>query len=72
MGEYERSEEYYSKGLGILETILTPNHPDLATIYTNLVKLYDSIGHCSKVSSISGSLKIVSYRLFGIKLYKFI
>ena len=47
-GEYNEAIRYYEKALAIRHQSLSPNHPDLAKTYNNIVNVYRDMGEYSK------------------------
>jgi tetratricopeptide (TPR) repeat protein len=47
-GEYAESITFYEKSIEIMQKILPPTHPDLASSYGNLGAVYNKIGEYSK------------------------
>ena len=46
--DYAKSLEYYNKSLSIYESVLGPDHPDVATLYNNIGLVYSSQGDYAK------------------------
>ncbi|CAF4317802.1 unnamed protein product, partial [Rotaria sordida] len=52
MGEYSKALSLYERSLEIQKIALPPNHPDLATSYSNIGIVYDKMGEYSKALSL--------------------
>ena len=48
MGDYEKALPLYQRALEIIEKVLGPQHPDVATTLNNLAVLYESMGDYEK------------------------
>jgi len=48
-GDYEKALQFYQRALEIYETVLGPQHPDVATALNNLALLYHQTGDYEKV-----------------------
>ncbi|CAF4329418.1 unnamed protein product, partial [Rotaria magnacalcarata] len=64
MGEYSKTLEFSEKALKIKEISLPPNHPDLATSYSNIGGVYDSMGEYSKALSYLEKSLIIKQKSF--------
>ena len=51
LGEYAEAVKFYEKALAINEKTLPSTHPDLATSYSNLGRVYDHMGEYSQALS---------------------
>ena len=51
MGEYSKALSSYERSLEIRKIALPPNHPGLATSYSNIGLVYDNMGEYSKALS---------------------
>ncbi len=51
MGEYPKALSYYEKALGIRQTTLPLNHPDVAASYNNIGLVYSNMGNYPKALS---------------------
>ncbi|CAM4864478.1 unnamed protein product [Rotaria socialis] len=59
MGDYAKALSSYQQSLEFRKVALPPNHPDLATSYSNIGAMYDVMGDYTKaLSSYQKSLEI--------------
>jgi tetratricopeptide (TPR) repeat protein len=50
-GDYEKAIEFYQKSIKVIQKLLPPNHPDLASFYNNIGGVYFKMGEYSKALS---------------------